>query len=106
MDDLHKVPDDALIKDLKKQLSQATQLLSANEQYILELKDEIHQLKHTLMNSTKEDKLMIKTERRVLLLTTANIKFRKEIKDLRILNNRYLVKMLDNEKNNNANNTK
>lgn len=105
MDDLLKVPDEALITDLKKQLSQAIQTLSANEQYIYELDEQIHQLKHSLYNSSKEEKLLIKTERRVQLLSEENTKFRLQIKELRKLNNRYLVKMLEYEKNNNANNT-
>lgn len=95
MDDLHKVPDDALIKDLKKQLSHATQKLSANEQYIYELEDQIC----TLLKSNREDKLIIKTDRRVKLLTQANIKFRKQIKELETINNRYLTTILNHEKN-------
>lgn len=98
MNDLLKVPDEALIQDLKKQLSQATQLLSANEQYIYELELQIQQLKHSLLHSSKEEKLLIKTERRVELLSKANIEFRLQIKELRKLNNRYLVKMLEYEK--------
>lgn len=101
MDDLHKVPDDALIKDLKKQLSHATQKLSANEQYIYELEDQIC----TLLKSNREDKLIIKTDRRVKLLTQANIKFRKQIKELEITNNRYLTRILNYEKNHKTDNT-
>jgi len=101
MDDLFKVPNDVLIKDLKKQLSKLVQKLSANEQYIMELEENIQHLLH----STDKEKLLIKTEHRVQLLVKANVKFRKQIKELNKLNNRYLVKILTYEKNIKADNT-
>lgn len=93
-DDLFKVPDDVIIKLLKKEIADLQSKQGENEMYILELEERIQYL----MKCTDDDKLVLKADRRIADLNRQIKSLEKNVESLKQLNNRCLVQIMNYEK--------
>lgn len=96
--DLFKVPDYVIIDLLKKEIAELRSKLGENEMYILELEEKIT----TLMKCTKQESLELKADRRIYDLLCQIKSLEKAVLNLKQINNRYLVQIVNYAKEKNC----